>query len=190
MLYYPNRGAVARALLPDAQRARVLTLAVVDLALALSMLPQPPESLPLLVLDWSALESFRLHFDDGLMRVVADDAAATDGNTSEMPPSWVLLVEAPAATDLVWMGATNWATRQMLCLTKRARAWATCAGDERARLGFLTYNIPRATRTTRVHVHQSPSHNATRSDGAWQLSTVCDWWSTSRYSKQPCGADH
>jgi hypothetical protein len=63
-------------------------------------------------------------------------------------------------------------------------------GDERARLGFLTYNIPRATRTTRVHVHQSPSHNATRSDGAWQLSTVCDWWSTGRYSKQPCGADH
>jgi len=131
VLYYPNRGAEVRALLTDAQRARVLTLAVVDLVFALSMLPQPPELLPLRVLDWSALESFRLHFDDGLMRVVADDAAATDGNTSELPPSWDLAVEAPAATDLVWMGATNWATRQMLCLTKRARAWASCAGDER-----------------------------------------------------------
>jgi len=185
VLYYPNRGAVARALLPDAQRARVLTLAVVDLALALSMLPQPPESLPLLVLDWSALESFQLHFDDGLMRVVADDAAATDGNTSEMPPSWVLLVEAPAATDLVWMGATNWATRQMLCLTKGT--WATCAGDERARLGFLTYNIPRATRKTRVHVHQSPSHDATRSDGAWQLSTVSTGGRLAATQNSPAG---
>ena len=66
VLYYPNRGAQVRALLTDAQRARVLTLVVVDLALALSMLPQPPESLPLLVFDWSALESIRFHFDDGL----------------------------------------------------------------------------------------------------------------------------
>ena len=110
VLYYPIRGAEVRALLPDAQRARVLTLAVVDLSFALSMLPQPPELLPLLVLDWSALESIRLHFDDGLMRVVADEAAATDGNTGELPPSWALAVEAPAATDLVGMGATNLAT--------------------------------------------------------------------------------
>ena len=43
VLYYPIRGAEVRALLPDAQRARVLTLAVVDLAAALSMLPLPPE---------------------------------------------------------------------------------------------------------------------------------------------------
>ena len=94
-----------------------LTLAVVDLSFALSMLPQPPELLPLLVLDWSALESIRLHFDDGLMRVVADEAAATDGNTSELPPSWDLAVEAPvlaAATDLVWMGATHLSRRRCL----------------------------------------------------------------------------
>ena len=49
VLYYPNRGAEVRALLTDAQRARVLTLAVVDLSFALSMLPQQPELLPLLV---------------------------------------------------------------------------------------------------------------------------------------------
>ena len=42
VLYYPNRGAEVRALLTDAQRARVLTLAVVDLSFALSMLPQQP----------------------------------------------------------------------------------------------------------------------------------------------------
>lgn len=48
--------------------------------------------------------------DDGLTCVVADDAAATDGNTGELPPSWALAVEAPAATDLVGMGATNLAT--------------------------------------------------------------------------------
>jgi len=212
VLYYPNRGAEVRALLTDAQRARVLTLAVVDLVFALSMLPQPPELLPLLVLDWSALESFRLHFNDGLMRVVADDAAATDGNTSELPPSWDLAVEAPAATDLVWMGATNWATRQMLCLTKRARAHghrvrATSAARERSSgaiclaspplvadirravgaPGLLTYNIPRATRTTRVHVHQSPSHNATRSDGTWQLSTVSTGGQLAATQNRPAG---
>jgi hypothetical protein len=153
VLYYPNRGAEVRALLTDAQRARVLTLAVVDLVFALSMLPQPPELLPLLVLDWSALESIRFHFDDGLMRVVADDAAATDGNTSGLPPSWDLAVEAPAATDLVWMGATNWATRivcwGIVCGRRAprgnaaaapsawpARLWSPTSGARWARLGF------------------------------------------------------
>lgn len=53
--------------------------------------------------------------------------------------------------------------------------------------GLLTYNIPRATRTTRVHVHQSPSHNAIRSDGTWQLSTVSTGGRLAATQNSPAG---
>lgn len=84
VLYYPNRGAEVRALLTDAQRARVLTLAVVDLSFALSMLPQPPELLPLLVLSGKGMGNMC-------------GRRAPRGNAAAAPSAWPARLWSPTS---------------------------------------------------------------------------------------------